>query len=75
MLHHVRMHDTRPEIRTVDSLKRYSVTLPPELVDDAEEVMRARYVRSFSDYLTRLMQEDLQRSKERKEAQAAATRD
>ncbi len=57
------MDDTRTEPMPAGTLKRYQVTIPEELVNDAAVPMRGRLVRSFSDYVTRLIQEDLARTK------------
>ncbi len=66
------MDDTRTEIEPTGLLKRYSVTIPEEVVIEAISPMRERHVRSFSDYVTRLIQEDLIRTKSGKSEEDVA---
>jgi hypothetical protein len=69
----VRMNDTTPEAAPSLGLKRTQLMLPEDLLDQAKGPMRERYARNLSDYVTRLIQEDVQKRAEQKQTPPLST--
>lgn len=57
------MAAVNPEDSEGKGLSRTSITIPEDVLEMARAPMRRRYVRNFSDYVTRLIVEDVERGK------------